>query len=1297
MPQTKTFNNFGGGITDNDVPGNDIQYKKADNLEITQDLKLDQRPGSQILSNTEYQLPGGNHRVSKLVNFDSDSELLGAMGTKFYYRSAGSWTSLLGPSSGDPFTLNDFNTQIHESQWQKHLFLVSESGNKPLKLYKDGSSNWQLRTAGMPAISAAVTGWADNGLADAIALANDLRSKMITHYGNATASPSLPDTTYAHRTSSDLTTQASSVTASVAATNLATLITLMGVLRSNFDTHVRDILQASFTVPAYHIATGSSYAASVSEASLLNFRPKDPDNTLSGYTILQLIPYLNDLRDKWNYHSYGIHTHFNAWKDPQYPSATSVNTGFGLHKTSVYPVNPTAGLAGSAHTNLLLSPNITSLLQWCTDLKSEYDAHRVYQYHMISDSFNTLPSQVSTAPVILADILILAVHLAQVIWRHSADSTYRWGGATAAEIGLLKDATIYPRILGNIYLGTTTGGNATIASVTPDPSVNIAPDGSAYGVEPYVFLSPIAQTNSNSIWNVLESAFNTNQLAVTPSFPTPYRITATTGSSISMSHVAAASHTNTGYSVTHSYFHYNTQAEADFLSPEKIANALNNLDLSFSTYPNTSSSFYITTSALTALGTFVKSCSTALKAHELSKQTLYTATSLPDAGLFKLDSGNDRTIYYQPIDLLSVGIPNLAVHYPWFSAQFAAQTYAGTNSKIRIVYWPLKSSFLKERFDTALVGASYLYQLINRFDYNVGTVQYSDFGTPTSSIQMIGFESEPNIDGSSTALYSMSLSQIPVLANASGDNYATSAIVKEIYRTTNGGNIFYKAGSIANATTSFTDTVLDSVLLDNATLYTTGGVSNNDTPPISKYIHILDNIAYYGNVTESTEANTHRLRQSIADDPDSCPTSFFLDFDQAITGISSAKSNLIVGCTNSMHRVSGFFDEFGRGGMTRESISDSVGCINHESMVKTDIGVFWAGNNGFYYTDGYQVLRVSPHLEATFLSYTSSQNQKDRLTGCYKRNNRKVMWTLQSTSGGASADIIWELDLDQGIRAEMPFTTWSGRTNFSPTALTYFSGQLVRGTANGYVLKHDSTYNMDPKIDTAVAATSWTVESILWDFKSSDHDYGTGSLRKYFTRIYTQFKESTNLSVGITTDIDRGRTISNLTPIRSRKLADWGDANVATPVGFVAKTGSIIDEFRRTASGSLKANFMSVELKNGYVVITSSDVAGVATLVDLGGSTFSATLTVVGKKWPNYVIDYYLRLNGVDYLVTTRTSDTVIACNGAPSIAAGVAWELWGYPKNEHAFLIDYTVRYDLMSDKTKDYGGPVSDGGQNA
>ena len=130
-----------------------------------------------------------------------------------------------------------------------------------------------------------------------------------------------------------------------------------------------------------------------------------------------------------------------------------------------------------------------------------------------------------------------------------------------------------------------------------------------------------------------------------------------------------------------------------------------------------------------------------------------------------------------------------------------------------------------------------------------------------------------------------------------GNNYHLCFI--DIYRTENNGTIFYKIGSVSSNATEISissdyETNEANPISAKETIYTTGGVIENDRPPKCLTEHVKGDVAYYGNIIESTgDKISYRVVQSVPADIDSVPESFYVDLDDDIICVSSTKSNVV--------------------------------------------------------------------------------------------------------------------------------------------------------------------------------------------------------------------------------------------------------------------------------------------------------------------------------------------------------------------------------------------------------------------
>ena len=226
----------------------------------------------------------------------------------------------------------------------------------------------------------------------------------------------------------------------------------------------------------------------------------------------------------------------------------------------------------------------------------------------------------------------------------------------------------------------------------------------------------------------------------------------------------------------------------------------------------------------------------------------------------------------------------------------------------------------------------------------------------------------------------------------------------EIYRTTNGGTTSYRVGSVTNGTTTFTDSVSDADLVLNSVLYTDGGVLEHDQPPPSKYISVANNTACYSHPKIGTETDPTGFILSVPGNPDAVPGSFLEHVESDITGASSVGKYHLLFARDSVWRVEGVFDELGRGAVEAVEISRQKGCVSHNSIVKIPAtgfsgeGVVFAGVDGFYFSDGYDVRQISTHLVPSYSNIVSATANEPKIYGRYDAKENRVHWSCYDTS-----------------------------------------------------------------------------------------------------------------------------------------------------------------------------------------------------------------------------------------------------------------------------------------------------------
>lgn len=528
--------------------------------------------------------------------------------------------------------------------------------------------------------------------------------------------------------------------------------------------------------------------------------------------------------------------------------------------------------------------------------------------------------------------------------------------------------------------------------------------------------------------------------------------------------------------------------------------------------------------------------------------------------------------------------------------------------------------------------------------------------------------------------------------------YRTNEIYTEIYRTTNGGTTFYREAEV-NPNISFflsDATVSDTVLQTSMVLYSTDGRSENDLPPLSKIVHVFNDACYYGNIRDKfNNILPNRVIQSLKSDIDSVPADYYIDFDADVTGLSSTRSNLIVMTTEAIYRVDGEFDDYGRGGMISTKISDATGCISPQSVVQTMDGVFWAGANGIYFTDGNAVIRLNGDYDKSWANFISTgglpdETKRRRLQGKYDRSDNRIWWTTQTESSNTDSDSCYVLDLNWGVRENATFTTQSG---VAFTAIDFDdNGGMYRGDTNGIIFYHEDSLYSDPKIDLSVSpesswATSWGRQPIFWTYETVGFNFGTSFSRKYVPTMNFTAQAPTNLSLQIVSNNDDGKTVANLAPVRFRGVTTWGDPDVYwSDPSLVWNYTGLVAEKRHFPAKSLRCNYKSLIFQNAKVNIIGSDLIGTAS-VNSGAKTATLSGTT---QWPSNSVDYFIAFESdnyaTEYIVTARNPTTVTYSDAANTsvTAASSKWIMRGYPKNEILNLLNFSIGFEMFG-RTQD------------
>lgn len=573
------------------------------------------------------------------------------------------------------------------------------------------------------------------------------------------------------------------------------------------------------------------------------------------------------------------------------------------------------------------------------------------------------------------------------------------------------------------------------------------------------------------------------------------------------------------------------------------------------------------------------------------------------------------------------------------------------------------------------------------------------------------------------------IAAIPTKANAAGENYPTASMKVKIYRTINNGSTLYYIGQVNNGTAIFADNISDATIqANNILLYTEGGVPDNDPPPFSAVVHTVNDTTYYGNIVEGSIQYTRRIRQSQIGNPDAAPGSFFVDFDDDVIAISSARSIPIVLCRDSVYRLEGAFDEVGRGEIVAVKIGDKVTCSSFQSAVQANDMVFWFGYDSVYATDGYKVFPLNTDQRDTHQSFTRTKTQSDRIQGKFDKVNNRIWWTVQTersftynanddqvNSGVTDCNACYVLDLTQPLTDTSTFTTISGDKNFSCTAIAFvkdggfFSktaaevngfntgdNLLIRGNRHGHLLIHSK----DDVVDSYIAPDQTLAKNrtenptdtevliyyntVIHTLASPSFNFGTNFIRKYVPKINLACRDQGALSLQVISNNDDGKKIEALTSVRYRGDCTWGDQDLywGDPTATWNQGGMIIAQ-RHFPAKNLRCSYKQVTLTNAYVAVVNSDLLGQA-VVD----SVSKTVTLVnaaGTDWPKYSRGYFISFSTDSYVreyeIIYRTNANVLQYYDTNNFSTSgtVDWVLRGYPKGEVLSIMGYTMHFAYL------------------
>lgn len=421
----------------------------------------------------------------------------------------------------------------------------------------------------------------------------------------------------------------------------------------------------------------------------------------------------------------------------------------------------------------------------------------------------------------------------------------------------------------------------------------------------------------------------------------------------------------------------------------------------------------------------------------------------------------------------------------------------------------------------ALSVGQYEYQVVYAWSDNEGQIQYS---TPSSPIIV----SCPIVN--SAVILKIDTCRLTAKSNISIKIYRTQANQTVLQEVTN-PIVPLKNDSTVDYVI-FDDTLADSQITSNATIYTTGGVLPNSAPPSCSLITLYQNrvmiagledknlIWFSKNKFNNTNFNTIPVEFSalntIGVDPRGGP--------KGITALALMDSNLIIFKENAIFLLNGDGpDDTGNGSFPDpELISSNLGCDNANSIIITKDGLMFQSAKGIWLLDRSFGLSYIGQGVDDFNSYSISSATLDP-------NDNLIYFT---TTNGPT--LVYDYFIGQ-------WSTWTGACNNIIDSVV-FEDLFTMVKSNGQVY----TQNRNSFIDAVPASSVGNpiIMEIVTPWISSGQMLGWQAVFRAY--LLGQYKGQHQLSVSIGYNFDsvflpQNTALINATSISGQNT--WGSDN----------------------------------------------------------------------------------------------------------------------------------------------------------
>lgn len=514
-----------------------------------------------------------------------------------------------------------------------------------------------------------------------------------------------------------------------------------------------------------------------------------------------------------------------------------------------------------------------------------------------------------------------------------------------------------------------------------------------------------------------------------------------------------------------------------------------------------------------------------------------------------------------------------------------------------------------------------------------------------------------------------------------------------LYRTTDGGTTFYHVSDIAIPNEAgvnyvlYDDTMTDAVLDDREKAYFTGGSILAYGEVSAKYVTTCNDMVWAGAamlgcdvipIEGSSTTAARRVRHSLKGSVGLWPYECYVTVDDDIVGISSVDEFPIVFTKRGIVRLEGYIDAQGKGSIRKKVVSTTRTALNHNCIIKTDSGIYFASHDGFYFTDGFRIIQtISKHLRTTYASFVADELKQKRMTGVYLAKKGLLCWAVSQGSATSENDLIVVCDPSRGNGPEERlFWTISGP--FLPSTIAVDTlGNLIVADARGYVLTLTDSLKTDAVVDPTKEISEWGVRAVQPDYISPVFSFGTETNKKWISTCTTHWKKDTEVSIQPQSRNDLTSTWNDMREIRYRSGSTTGENKRWNLEGTVIAT-------RDFPKRKLRCTYKQLRLIASTTVLYKSDdyCTGVVnatlktiTLSNSGSFDWPADALVRGQSI--YLEnDTYTRA----FEITARSDDTLTLADSGNNLVNGTfKWMIKGRKRDERPELLAYSIPYSIL------------------